>query len=213
MGIPHLVGVVEAGAELLEAGAVAAHAVAVAIDLEDGGVVKESVEDRGGDGGVFEDLAPARDPPVGGQDDAAVFVAAADDLEEMRGGFAGHREISELVDHENLWAVPEPHRRLPAAFDRGAGGARDEVGGGCVVDAVAGVHRFEAERGGEHRLSGAGRVAVALLIVLIRCRSGCGWWPRRAGCKVVSLRCWAGRPMTTRGRSRCCADWWMAVPV
>ena len=69
-----MVGLVEAGAELLEAGAVAAHAVAIAIDLEDGGVVEEAVEDRGGDGGVFEDLAPARDAAVGGEDDAAVFV-------------------------------------------------------------------------------------------------------------------------------------------
>jgi hypothetical protein len=34
----------------------------VAVDLQDGGVV--AVEDRGGDGGVFEDLAPAGDAAV-----------------------------------------------------------------------------------------------------------------------------------------------------
>jgi hypothetical protein len=60
---------------------VAAHSVAVAGDREDGGVVEEAVEDGGGDGGVFEDVAPVGDAAVGGQDDAAVFVAAADDLE------------------------------------------------------------------------------------------------------------------------------------
>jgi len=38
---------------------VGAHAVAVAFDLQDGGVLQEAVEDRGGDGGVFEDLVPA----------------------------------------------------------------------------------------------------------------------------------------------------------
>jgi len=38
-------------------------AVAVAVDLQDGGVVQETVEDRG-DGGVFEDLAPAGDAAV-----------------------------------------------------------------------------------------------------------------------------------------------------
>ena len=78
-----MVGVVEAGAELREAGAVAAHAVAITVNLKDGGVVKESVEDRDGDGGVFEDLSPFGDPSVGGQDDAAVLVATADDLEEV----------------------------------------------------------------------------------------------------------------------------------
>ena len=47
-------------------------------------MVQEAVED-GGDGGVFEDLAPGRDAAVGGQDDRAVFVAAGDDLEEVAG--------------------------------------------------------------------------------------------------------------------------------
>jgi hypothetical protein len=49
---------VEAGAELREACAMSAHAVAVAVDLEHGCVVQEPVEDGDGDGGVFEDRAP-----------------------------------------------------------------------------------------------------------------------------------------------------------
>jgi hypothetical protein len=89
--------VVEAGAEGCESGSVVAHAVAVAVDLKDGGVVEESVEDRGGDGGVFEDLAPAGDAAVGGEDDRAVFVAAADDLEEVARGGGGQREVPEFV--------------------------------------------------------------------------------------------------------------------
>ena len=54
-------------------------------------MVQEAVQDGGGDGGVFEDLAPVGDPAVCRQDDGAVLVAAADDLEEVRGGFTGHR--------------------------------------------------------------------------------------------------------------------------
>jgi hypothetical protein len=120
-------------------------------------VVQQAVEDRGGDGRVFEDLAPLRDPPVGRQDHAAVLIAAADHLEQVRGGLAGHRQIAKLVNDQDGGAVPEAHRALPAAFERGAGCARDEVGGGRVVDAVAGVHGFEAQGGGEHRLAEAGR--------------------------------------------------------
>ncbi len=55
-------------------GAVAAHAVAVTVDLQDGGVVQEPVEDGGSDGGVFEDLAPGGDASVRGEDDRAVLV-------------------------------------------------------------------------------------------------------------------------------------------
>ena len=57
---------------------------------------------------------------------------------------------------EELRPVPEAHRGLPASFERGLGGAGDEVGGGGVVDAVAGVDGFEAERDREHRLADAG---------------------------------------------------------
>jgi hypothetical protein len=66
----------EAGAEGFDAGLVAAHAVAGAVDREDGAVVEEPVEDRGRDGRVVEDFAAAGDAAVGGEDDGAVFVAA-----------------------------------------------------------------------------------------------------------------------------------------
>jgi hypothetical protein len=74
---------VQAGAELRESRAVAAHAVAVSIDLHDGRVVREPVEDRDRDGRVLKDRPPFGDPAVGGQDHGAVEVAAADDLEQV----------------------------------------------------------------------------------------------------------------------------------
>ena len=46
------------------------------------------------------------------------------------------------------------------------------------------------------RLAGAGRVGVELLMLWIRCRRGCGWWPRRAGCAGSSSRCSGGGPRT-----------------
>ena len=52
-------------------------------------MVQEAVEeDGGGDGGVVEDRAPVGDAAVGREDDRAVLVAARDDLEQVRGGFA-----------------------------------------------------------------------------------------------------------------------------
>src|ERR1019366_8224065 len=87
---------------------------------EDAGVVQEAVQDGGRDGRVFEDRAPVGDPPVRREHDAAVFVAAADDLEEMRGCFAGHREVAQLVNDEELWSGPEAHRVRPAPVHRRA---------------------------------------------------------------------------------------------
>jgi hypothetical protein len=66
-------------------------------------------------------------------------VAAVDDLEQRRGGLAGQRQVAELVDDQQLGGGEEPHGVGPAALDRGLVAAGDEVGGGGVVDAVAGV--------------------------------------------------------------------------
>jgi hypothetical protein len=92
---------------------VVAHAVAGPVDLDDGGVVKEAVEHRCCDGCVLEDLPPAGDVAVGGQDDGSVLVAAADDLEEVGCRFARHREIAQLVDTGELAAQ---HSRIFASF-------------------------------------------------------------------------------------------------
>lgn len=73
------------GAEAFCLGAVGAHAVALPVDLEDDASVEEAVEHGGGDHGVVEDLAPAGDAAVGGEDDRAFEVAALDDLEEGGG--------------------------------------------------------------------------------------------------------------------------------
>ena len=47
---------------------VRAQAVAGALDLHDDGVVQEAVEQRGGDDGVAEDLAPLGEAAVGGEE-------------------------------------------------------------------------------------------------------------------------------------------------
>ena len=86
------------GAEAFGLGAVGAHAVALALDLEDDASVEEAVEHGGGDHRVVEDLAPAGDAAVGGEDDRALEVAALDDLEEGGGAFGLQREVAELVD-------------------------------------------------------------------------------------------------------------------
>jgi len=50
--------------------------------------VDEPVDERGGDHGVAEDLAPGLKAAVGGDDDRAAFIAARDEREEQVGGLA-----------------------------------------------------------------------------------------------------------------------------
>ena len=46
-------------------------------DLDDDGVVEQPVEQRRGDDGIAEDLAPFCEAAVGGQDHGTLFVARA----------------------------------------------------------------------------------------------------------------------------------------
>jgi hypothetical protein len=63
-------------------------------------VVDEPVDHRGGDDVVAEDLAPASERLVGGDDEAGPFVAGGDELEEQVGGFGLERDVADLVDDE-----------------------------------------------------------------------------------------------------------------
>jgi hypothetical protein len=77
------------------------------------------------------------------------------------------RLVVRTIDQEQLGAVPEAHRGLPAPFDRGAAGESDEVCGDGVEDAVARLDGLVAERHGEMCFAGPGRVCDAVLMLWI----------------------------------------------
>src|ERR1019366_3284569 len=49
-------------------------------------------------------------------------------------------------------------------------------------------------------LQDAHRIGVVLLMLWSFCRSGCGWWPRRARCVMSSWRCLGGGRKVARPR-------------
>jgi len=59
-----------------------AGADALAGELEDGGVVNQSVDGGHGSHGIFEDLVPLGEGHVGGDDDGLLFVAFGEEMEE-----------------------------------------------------------------------------------------------------------------------------------
>ena len=73
--------------------------VALALDVDGLGVVKEAVEDCGGDAAVVvEDGGPVLVGLVGGEDDGPALVALADDLEEKVGTGLVEGQVSEFVE-------------------------------------------------------------------------------------------------------------------
>ena len=75
------------------------HSVASPFEGDGFGVVQESVEDGGGQGGVaIEDLRPLLEHAVGGDRDGAALVAVADDLEQQVGAGFVDGQVSEFVD-------------------------------------------------------------------------------------------------------------------
>ena len=74
--------------------------VAGAFDLDDDGVVQQSIEQGGGHYRVAEHLGPFGEVAVGGEDHGAFFVSHADQLEEQIGAFLGQRQVADLIDDE-----------------------------------------------------------------------------------------------------------------
>ena len=75
-----------------------AEAVAVAFEGDNVGVVDESVDHGGGDDVVAEHLSPAAELLVGGDDEAGVFVAGGDELEEQVRRFGLEGDVANLID-------------------------------------------------------------------------------------------------------------------
>ena len=76
--------------------------VALPLDVDDGRMVEQAVEDGGGDDPVAKDLAPDGEGLVGGDQDGALLVAAGNELEEQVGGHPVDGQVADLVDDEEL---------------------------------------------------------------------------------------------------------------
>lgn len=60
-------------------------------------MVKEPVEQRGGDDGIAENVAPLGEAAVGSQDHSAALVASVHELEEEVAAAGDHRQVSDLI--------------------------------------------------------------------------------------------------------------------
>src|SRR5208337_5490860 len=83
------------------------HAVGIAFQESDVGVMGEAVQQRGDAGGVGEDGIPFLEGFVGGQEHGVAFVAVVDDFKQQVGGVGVIGQITYLVEHQQAGASVE----------------------------------------------------------------------------------------------------------
>src|SRR5439155_9727661 len=120
-------------------------------------MVEHAIEDGGGDDAVAEDIAPAAEGLVAGQDERPLLVAAADQLEEQVGAALVDRQVADLVDDQEPRHGVELELLLEPALGERLGQGADHAGGGGEQDAIAGLDGLEPQANGEVRLADAGR--------------------------------------------------------
>ena len=101
--------------------------VALALDVDSGGVMQQPVEDGRGDDVVGEDRAPVAVAIVGGQDDGPLLIPFRDQLEEAGGGERVQRQVAHLVQDEQLGLDQQAHPFLQLVLVAGALELGDEV--------------------------------------------------------------------------------------
>lgn len=79
---------------------VLSHAIAGSLDLDDHGVVKKAIEQRGGHDRIAKDIAPFGKAAVGCEDHGALFISRVDELEEEVASPRRDGEIPDLVHDE-----------------------------------------------------------------------------------------------------------------
>ena len=77
---------------------VLAHAVAGALDLDDDGMVQQPIEQRGGNDGIAEHVAPFGEAAIGREDHRAFFISRVDQLEEQIAATRRDREVAPTAE-------------------------------------------------------------------------------------------------------------------
>ena len=138
-----------------EEGGVFAHAVARSLDLDDDGMMEQTVEQRGGDDWTAEDVTPFGEAAVRGEDHCALLVTGIDQLEEQVAATGCDWQVADLVDDQQRGAAKEANAFTQGALAFGLGKLGDEISECDEVDEFAGTHGLDGERGGKMALAGA----------------------------------------------------------
>jgi hypothetical protein len=134
-----------------------AQPVARTLDLHDDGVVKEPVEQCGGDDRIAEDVTPLGEAAVGCEYHGAAFVACGDELEKQIAAAGHDRQVADLIDDQQRGPGKEPDAFVQSTFALGTGELAEPIGQCAEIDAMARLYRLDTERNRQMAFSRAGR--------------------------------------------------------
>ena len=76
-------------------------AVRLTLDVDDGAVMQDTIQDGGGDGDVCKDLVPLGEGLVGGEDGGRFLIPFGNELTEQVCALDIHRKIADFVNDEH----------------------------------------------------------------------------------------------------------------
>ena len=76
-------------------------AVRLTLDVDNGAVMQDTIQDGGGDSDVGKDLVPLRESFVGGKNGRSLLIPSGDELKEQVCALNIHEEITDLVNDEH----------------------------------------------------------------------------------------------------------------
>ena len=126
-----------------------AEAPGLVAGVDDVRAVGEPVDDGFREAGVGEHLGPLAERQVGGDDQAAAFVALGEDLEDELGGAVGQREVAQFVEDDELGAGVAADDAAELAAALGFLELVREGGEGGEADAASLLAGADRQRGRE----------------------------------------------------------------
>ena len=75
--------------------------VRFALDVDDGAVMQDTIEDGGGNGNVGKDLVPLGEGLIGSEDGGSFLIASGNQLEKQICALNVHGEIANLIDNQH----------------------------------------------------------------------------------------------------------------
>src|SRR6266446_3046596 len=137
-------------------------AQAVALELEAMGVVNDPVEDGVGEGRLADQLMPAVDRDLAGDQGGAAAVAVFDDFQHVVALLGPERLKAPIIEDEELDAAERPHQTRVSPVAAGEREIAEHPGRPLIEHRAVVATGLVAERTGQPAFADAARSSVIL---------------------------------------------------